>query len=326
MKKSTIIKVHLAYWGIYFFNHLIQTLLAPTITDQKAYAVYNVIMASLIPIFFYISYVNIFKFIKNKKLILTALVVILAMTASVIVIKRDISMYFFRFYIVMITWTIYGALFRFFIDWANKDRMQLQQSKQNLKSELALLRNQINPHFLFNSLHNIDALITKDPQKASYSLLQLSDMLRYSFNEADCELIELDKEVDYLKKYLNLQNLRTSNTELVDFNISIENPNTKIAPMLLIPFVENAFKHTTDKDKKQGITITLNEKSGIINFKVSNIYDPEKMISKDTSKGIGISNVSKRMEILYPGKHKLNISHDSELFKAELTIDTNASS
>jgi LytS/YehU family sensor histidine kinase len=147
-------------------------------------------------------------------------------------------------------------------------------------------------------------------------------MLRYSFNEADYELIELDKEVDYLKKYLNLQNLRTSNSELVEFNISIENPNTKIAPMLLIPFVENAFKHTTDKDKKQGIKITLDEKSGIINFKVSNIYDPEKMISKDTSKGIGISNVSKRMEILYPGKHKLNISHDSQLFKAELTIDT----
>jgi LytS/YehU family sensor histidine kinase len=326
MKKSTIIKVHLAYWGIYFFNHLINSLLAPTITDQKAFAYYNVVMASLIPIFFYISYVNVFKFIKNKKMILTALGVVLVMIASVIVIKIDISMYFFRFYILLVTWTIYGALFRFFIDWANKDRMQLQQSKQNLKSELALLRNQINPHFLFNSLHNIDTLIAKDPQKASYSLLQLSDMLRYSFNEADCEEIELDKEVEYLKKYLNLQNLRTSNSELVEFNISIENPNTKIAPMLLIPFVENAFKHTTDKDKKQGITITLNEKSGIINFKVSNLHDPEKMISKDSSKGIGISNVSKRMEILYPCKHKLNISHDSELFKAELTIDTNASS
>ncbi len=322
MKKSTIIKAHLAFWGIYFFNRLINSLLAPTITDQKAFAIFNVIMACIIPLFFYVSYVNVFKFIKNIKWTLTTLVVIMAMTASVFVIKRDISMYFFRFYMLMVTWAIYGALFRFFVDWVNKDRMQLQQSKQNLKSELALLRNQINPHFLFNSLHNIDTLITKDPQKASYSLLQLSDMLRYSFNEAEAEYTGLDKEIDYLKKYINLQNLRITNCELVEFNISVENPDVKIAPMLLIPFVENAYKHTTDKEKQHGIVINLREKSGIINFTVSNLHDPNKIISKDSSKGIGISNVSKRMQILYPNKHKLEISHDEKLFKISLEIDT----
>lgn len=322
MKKSTIIKAHLAFWGIYFFNRLINSLLAPTITDQKAFAIFNVIMACIIPLFFYVSYVNVFKFIKNIKWTLTTLVVIMAMTASVFVIKRDISMYFFRFYMLMVTWAIYGALFRFFVDWVNKDRMQLQQSKQNLKSELALLRNQINPHFLFNSLHNIDTLITKDPQKASYSLLQLSDMLRYSFNEAETEYTGLDKEIDYLKKYVNLQNLRITNCELVEFNISVENPDVKIAPMLLIPFVENAYKHTTDKEKQHGIVINLREKSGIINFTVSNLHDPNKIISKDSSKGIGISNVSKRLQILYPDKHKLDISHDEKLFKISLEIDT----
>ncbi len=324
MKKSTVITIHLVYWGIYLFNNAIQALLAPlTIKDQQSYGIFTTALGLFTIVIFYISYLNVFKLIKNKWWVIASILTALALCALILLVKQEYFMFFFRTYMTIITWSVYGALFRFFIDWINKERIQLQQSKQNLKSELALLRNQINPHFLFNSLHNIDTLITKDPQKASDSLLQLSDMLRYSFNEAEWEFIELSKEIEYLKKYINLQNLRVSNTELVELNIAVNGSDTKIAPMLLIPFVENAFKHTTEKDKKHGIIITLSEESGIINFCINNLHNPEKIISKDTSKGIGLSNVSKRLEILYPGRHKLEISHDSEFFKVKLMIDTN---
>lgn len=323
MKKSAIIKIHLAYWGIFLFNNAIQAALAPlTIKDMQSYGIFTTALGLFTVVIFYLSYLNVFKLIKHKWWVISSAVSALGICTLVFFVKQELFMYFFRPFMLIITWSIYGALFRFFIDWIEKDRTQLQQSKQNLKSELALLRNQINPHFLFNSLHNIDTLITKDPQKASYSLLQLSDMLRYSFTEAEAEYTGLDKEIDYLKKYINLQNLRIINCELVEFNISVENPDVKIAPMLLIPFVENAYKHTTDKEKQHGIVINLREKSGVINFSVSNLHDPEKIISKDSTKGIGISNVSKRLQILYPDKHKLDISHDEKLFKISLEIDT----
>ncbi len=324
MKKSAIIKIHLAYWGIFLFNNAIQAALAPlTIKDMQSYGIFTTALGLFTVVIFYLSYLNVFKLIKHKWWVITSVLAALMVCALVLIIKQEYFMFFFRPFMIIVTWSIYGALFRFFIDWIDKERRELQQSKQNLKSELALLRNQINPHFLFNSLHNIDTLIMKDPQKASYSLLQLSDMLRYSFNEAESDYTELDKEIEYLKTYINLQSLRITNTRLVQLNIAVDNPQTKIAPMLLIPFVENAFKHTTDKEEEDGITITLIEKSGIINFTVSNLHNPEKMMSKDSSKGIGIANVTKRLGILYPGKHQLEISHDEKFFKAHLTIETN---
>lgn len=325
MKKSTIVKLHLIFWGIFLLNQSLHMILPMKMLDAMTYGFVTVFLTTSTPIFFYISYLYVFKLIKNKKIILIVFASFFLLAIVFYLYDKSLFTYSILTIFRAITWLIYGALFRFFIDWINKDQLQLQLSRQNLKSELALLRNQINPHFLFNSIHNIDTLISTNPAKASDSLIKLSDMIRYSFNEADAEFIDLSGEIEYIRKYLSLQELRITNSELVDFSVKGDMENIKIAPMLFIPFIENAFKHTTDKEEKGGISIRFNITREHVYFEVDNIFDVDKDITKDSSSGIGLANVTRRLKLIYPDKHNLKINKENGHYKTELTIDINAS-
>ncbi len=207
-------------------------------------------------------------------------------------------------------------LFKYYFQ-AQKQKDDLE--KQNRTSELALLKSQVNPHFLFNTLNNIDSLVTTDQEKASDAIIKLSDIMRYMLYDAATDKVLLQKEINYLQSYISLQELRFAKKDIVGFNIKGTCSNFRIAPMLFIPFVENAFKHGK-KNNPGAIEISLNCAEDKLTFQVVNQYDVKIISQKDRTKGIGLSNVKRRLDLLYPGKHKMEISDKDGKYKVNLQI------
>ena len=222
----------------------------------------------------------------------------------------------------VILYIILGGLLKLALDGIKSHQQKLQLEQQNIKSELALLRSQINPHFLFNSLNTIHSYVNSQHDKASHSIILLSDIMRYMLYEAVKEKITLKQEIDYLKSYIELQSYRMEKKGFVEFKVSGLSDNIIIPPMLLTPFVENAFKHGKKRGKDKGIEIdlTINSEKEL-KFFISN--DIEIINSQEVRKdeGVGLKNVKRRLELLYPQKHLLQISEKDDKFIVELKID-----
>ena len=187
--------------------------------------------------------------------------------------------------------------------------------------ELQLLRSQISPHFLFNILTNLVSLARKRSGDLEASLLMLSGLMRYMLYDAS-KRISLQQEVEYLESYIALQKLRFGREVKIVFNIeiSLEEKSYNIEPMLLIPFVENAFKHGTGYADQPFINIKLSAKNGILVFQVMNKYEEGTSVSKDETSGIGLNNVRSRLTLLYPQRHELVIEKGNNLFNVNLTL------
>jgi two-component system LytT family sensor kinase len=199
------------------------------------------------------------------------------------------------------------------------EKQRINLEKQNYASELALLRSQVNPHFLFNTLNNISALIRKDPDRSYKSVIKLSDIMRYMLFEAGSELVPLKHELDYLNSYLGLLSLRHGNPDFISFTINGDPDDTMIAPMLLIPFVENAYKHGDKNSASPGINITLTVDKETVDYKVIN-YTRQKTESTDPTSGIGIPNLKRRLELIYPGNHNITTDDNGGIYTARLFI------
>lgn len=226
---------------------------------------------------------------------------------------------FFNLYVEIYSIVGVATAIKLFKHWLKNQRVKNELEKQNIKSELALLRNQVNPHFLFNTLNNIDTLITKDKEKASDSIIKLSEIMRYMLYEANSEKVPLEKEIDYLKSYISLQQLRLKKQNFVEFTIQGDYKGRTISPMLFISFVENAFKHGSKITDSPGIRIELIINKQNIQFKITNYFTDNK--NKDKTEGIGLSNVNRRLELLYPDKHQLKITKDKGKFKTYLLLE-----
>lgn len=216
-----------------------------------------------------------------------------------------------------------GLLLYFAYDRFNKVEIQKELERQNIQSELALLKNQINPHFLFNTLNNIDSLIKSNPEKASDTLVELSDMMRYMIYETNVTEVPLKQELDYIDNYLKLQSLQYANSNLVKYEVKGDCENIVVPPMLFIPFIENAFKHCTDKESKDAISFSFDISLDSIQFEAINIYDENQKITKDKSSGVGLDIVKRRLEILYPNRHQLTIEQKNDLFCVSLKLKLN---
>jgi sensor histidine kinase YesM len=196
----------------------------------------------------------------------------------------------------------------------------LEQEKTS--NELKALRSQLNPHFLFNSLNNLYSLTRKKSDLAPAMVLKLSDVLRYVIYDAETSLISLRKELDFLNKYIEIQKLRLESDFRVQVDVQGDPGQLQIAPLLFLPFVENAFKHgvqSPDKPNKISIHWEINQSQVI--FSVQNQIVPEAISEQEKYKGIGIANVKKRLELLYPEKHELYIQQDEKYFIVKLKID-----
>lgn len=204
-----------------------------------------------------------------------------------------------------------------------KEEETVKNKNEALQTELKLLKSQINPHFLFNSLNNIYALSVIDSDKTQQSISYLSDMLRYVLYECEQELVPLSKELTYIENYIKLFALKSSVPYKISTDFDIQDGAIRIAPMLFIPFMENALKHSNiEKRKGAFIRIKIQATKSEIQFEMENSI-PQEAIIKDDVGGIGLENVKRRLEILYPQKHELNITDNGTNFKVLLKINVN---
>jgi sensor histidine kinase YesM len=203
--------------------------------------------------------------------------------------------------------------------WFFNQQMKAELENRNKTSELALLRSQLNPHFLFNTLNNIDTLIMKDPQKASDSIIKLSEILRSVVYENE-DLVPLANEVEYLNNYIDLQRLRLKDPDFVQFNVTGNIQQGKIAPMILIPFVENAFKHGIKNVTAPGIMIHLYCEGFNVVLEVKNFINDTVIQNKDARKGVGMANTKRRLELLYPDNYELDIEKGSDFYRVKLLL------
>ncbi|MEI9920134.1 MAG: histidine kinase [Bacteroidota bacterium] len=212
-------------------------------------------------------------------------------------------------------------------NWIQAKRREKLLETEKLETELKFLKSQFNPHFLFNTINSIFVLINKNPQMASESLAKFSDLLRYQLYECNEHQIPLSQELGYLENFIALEKLRRDqNTE---WNFQIENPihnSLAIAPFILMPFVENAFKHLSQyKDKVNWVRINLYCEKHLLHFTVSNsksaLQNPTGGVKQ--YQGIGLHNVQRRLDLIYPGQHKLTISDNKEDYTVNLILNLN---
>lgn len=206
-----------------------------------------------------------------------------------------------------------------------QDRIQTEQlskerETEHLKTELSFLRSQVNPHFMFNVLNNMVALARKKSDLLEPSLIQLSSLLRYMLYETDEDKVPLQKEIEYLRSYMDLQQQRFGKKLAMNVTISAMDNAYDIEPMLLIPFVENAFKHGTGMIINPQIDVELTTGKNELTFIVKNKYSDQYEEVKDKTSGIGLTNVKRRLNLLYGNQHTLQICKQDGWFITSLQL------
>lgn len=215
-----------------------------------------------------------------------------------------------------------SLIYRRVIDKINQEKLRKERDAERLAAELKFLRTQINPHFLFNVLTSLVSLARKHSDKLEPSLLMLSDLMRYMLYDSQQNKVPLGQEINYLKSYIELQKLRFGHDVhiLTRIDVRQEADHCHIEPMLLIPFVENAFKHGTGWIDKPEIAIFLLLEKGTLTFKVSNKHDQQLNTNKEGDSGIGLVNVKTRLDLLYKGRYQLKINQQDHLFNVTLIL------
>lgn len=215
-----------------------------------------------------------------------------------------------------------GAAFKIMIDYSWAQRRLGELAKEKAEAELSFLKSQINPHFLFNSLNSVYFLIEKTNPEARKALHKFSEMLRYQLYECNGDKIPVEKEIGYLRDYIDLQKLRGSENAIVEFQSSDDIKGFKVEPLLLIPFVENSFKHISHYSNGQPnlVKIDVNRVDGYFHFSAMNTTEGKQVHGLDKSGGIGLNNVKRRLELLYPGKHELAIKETESKFEVQLKL------
>lgn len=234
------------------------------------------------------------------------------------------SLRFFLITAIGVSYTVFitGGL-KLFFNWYQRDRDTKLLSALNTESELKFLKTQINPHFLFNSLNNLYALSLKKSDQTPKAILKLSEILRYVLYEASEEKVPLEKEIEYLKNYIEIEKLRFGDRAQISFFEEQEYGEALIEPMLLIPFVENAFKHGLGKTNGPGF---IEIHSQLINntffFTVTNnVNAANEVYTNEQSGGIGLLNVKNRLDILYPERYQLDQTKSGKHFQVQLKLE-----
>lgn len=334
MNKNKIIKIltiriayHIYFWAFIFF-----VLSLEPRGEEISYLnvmIYNlrIVGLALIPVYthFYIFE----KFVSRKRYgiyaVLSITIIIIFGIINNIVLSRVFhventilgSIFFIGSFIIMTT--VLKLAKAGFVQ-----RLTLQEIKaEHLHTELELLKSQINPHFLFNTLNNLFGLVRKLDETIASGIAQLSHIMRYMIHESNVDKIELTKEVEQIHRLIELQKLRFSKDDDVTIHFKIEGDlkEVQIPPMLLIPFIENSFKHGISLDESSFIEIYLISETQRLVFTVRNTIHNRRKQIKPAEFGMGLKNVQRRLELLYPSKHRLDIQQSDNTFKIELILE-----
>lgn len=228
--------------------------------------------------------------------------------------------YFPGSYAVFILVFTVGTCISVMQQWLKAERTKKDIETEKLNTELSFLKSQVNPHFFFNTLNNIYSLAVVQSDQTAPAVMKLSSIMRYILTETQTNLVPLQNEVDFITNFIDLQLVRLTDKVQVIFNADGDIDNKQIAPLLFIPFVENAFKYGVSTKEKTAINIILVTKEDKVAFTVTNtIVKADKGIIETT--GIGINNVKRRLELLYPGKHTLQVLEENNHFIVHLDIN-----
>ena len=214
---------------------------------------------------------------------------------------------------------IAGAAVKLMLDYGELQKKMVETAKEKAEAELNFLKSQINPHFIFNSLNSVYFLIHKENVEARGALHKFSEMLRYQLYEVNDDKIPVETEIHYLKDYIDLQQLRKDEKYTVQFNCAPAVTGFSIEPLLLVPFVENSFKHISHfNDKINFVKVDLSLVKNTFIFSVSNSKEEQQLTEQQG--GIGLNNVKRRLELLYPGRHALKIDKTQNTFTIQLNL------
>ncbi|TCC91655.1 hypothetical protein EZ428_07800 [Pedobacter frigiditerrae] len=211
-----------------------------------------------------------------------------------------------------------GLLLSYLMDWRNIRAEKEVAEKEQLKTELAFLKSQVNPHYLFNTINDIYSLTQQQSEEAPAALLKLSELLRYMLRESDDPYVPLINEIDYLNNVIDLQKIGQKGQSYINFKVVGKIDQQKIAPLILINFIENAFKHGVFKDSEAPIQILIAIDVQAFHLHIRNKVNTHK---KDRTGGIGLVNVQRRLALIYPNRHTLLIDQQTDTFIVDLKID-----
>lgn len=337
MKRSFVIAIHIGFWLAYFlllFFIIVAATQGFSSGPNLGYIIKIGIPFAVLPSFcaFYLFYFFLFpKYIQTRKIGLSFLYGVLISIASALIGALLSLLFgtkmllesgfgpFFSMALIGLFAGVMSIIIKGFITWYSEIKLKEELTSKNHQMELALVKSQLDPHFLFNTINNIDILILKDAQLASEYLNKLSDILRFMLFETKTEKIALSKEIEYIEKYIALQKIRTSNDSFVNFTVSGNASNQLISPMLFIPFIENAFKHVSSKKTENAIVVSLLIEDKKIRFECENIYNENNKLPLEYN-GLGNELIKKRIELMYPEKHNLIIKSQNNSYKVNLEL------
>lgn len=355
MKRIAIFGIHLSYWTIYLLvTAILFTVIIASIErhtginnsiEQNAKIIDNGVLAwkniffynnfLAAPLGFYLFYFVLFSKINKRKKwyqilfygIILVLISSIITTLAFIFLKKarnlDINI-LLPFFILMtsivaLSHGCLGLFMRSFFNWFNLRKEKEQLTKQNHLIEMELVKAQLNPHFLFNSLNNIDVLIYKDQEKASDFLNRLSDIMRYMLFDAKTEKVRFETEFHFIEKYVSLHQLRASNSDYVTIQNKVTHTDVFIASLVFIPFIENAFKYASSFKTGNAIQIEFIEEHQTLRFICKNRI-ATKSGDLISSNGLGNQLLKKRLDLIYKETYTLNIQEENEYFCVDLTI------
>jgi two-component system LytT family sensor kinase len=348
MKRKYVILLHIAFWLLFIANNVWNSVSRGILTAHKSaplnfylfgkYLVIEIGYTVMMLVCFYVASLLVAPLLVRKKYIKA---VLLAATTFMVMVsyRYAIEYYFFKpvlgfdnyngnvwgfyhyvsniFFYYFPSYFVYGLMYFFIVAWYKTQHRQQELEKEKAAAELSFLRSQLNPHFLFNSINDIYSLTYQQSEQAPAALLKLSDILRYMLREGGEDDMPLQSEVKYLENVIELQRISTKGAACINLNIEGYIGSQKIATLLLIAFVENAFKHGLLTESENPVHIRLFATDSSIKFTVHNKKNRHQ---KDKTPGIGLNNVRRRLELMYPERHSLVIDDEAEFYTVNLTL------
>ena len=335
-KNNTIIIVHCLIWIFFLVITAVQSY-ARLSTIPNAFYILNFTFIAV----FYLNYlVLIPQFLLNKKIILYIIISLGIIISIFFLMKSSLKFslrppfsqgdfnpnfrrsrennFNLRPPILLLLFFALSTCVKLVAEWYKSEKERTIAASQKVNSELSFLKAQLNPHFLFNTLNSIYSLANKKSDDTTVAIVTLSELMRYMIYEANEDYICLEKEIEYIKNYISLQLLRLKDSSGVKINVH-GNLNYKIEPLLLISFIENAFKYGTDYKGKTDITIKISTNDDQLHLTVYNLSSLQNALNKDS--GIGLENIQNRLNLLYPNAHTLEISNTKKSFEVNLKIN-----
>jgi two-component system LytT family sensor kinase len=348
VKKHVIIALHIAYWLCYILllAVIVMLIFMQLQLRQKGFQeqhVWLIQLFSVMTIFpavlsFYTAYVVLMpRFLAQKKMLLLSAAGLGGAVLSAMITSALLSLFFGQHYetlrgfieqmvlpmFLSLIHGVLGLILKGFVQWFEENRIKSALLEQNLTMELALIKAQLDPHFLFNTLNNIDVLIEQDSKRASEYLQKLSAIMRFMLYETKSATMPLFTEIAYVEKYLDLQKIRTSNPDFVRFEVLGDAGAWNLASMLFLPFIENAFKFAPHTKHGAAITIRFQIEPQSLVFECNNRCSSIVTHSAEhsaTHGGLGKSLIERRLQLLYPTTHHLEISTTEDMYNVHLKL------